>query len=203
MPSKDTLQIVDGKDEAILCEGKCSQWYHRGCASVPPERYKELSSNDDPFFCLSCTCHKFKEEFSELSSTVVSLREELRNALKMEESISALKSEVSLLKQSLHDAMLQLEEFKRPALQPAESKPQPRSYAAAVRPNNGKSKWANVVRGSSNSRRAIPRNDANRQYKTRAATPSTNAPDSNSNGTSTDKSSLRVVVPGVRRVGEL
>ena len=114
------LPIVDGKDEAILCEGTCQQWYHRGCASLPPERYKELSSTDEPFFCLTCTCLTFKKEMSALSSTVTSLREELQ-------SMSALKIEVTALKESLKAARHELEEAKRPR-----SHMQPRSYAVAT-----------------------------------------------------------------------
>ena len=125
------LPIVDGKDEAILCEGRCQQWYHRGCASLPPDRYKELSSTDAPFCCLTCTCLAFKEEMSALSSTVTSLREELQAANTMRESISALKCEVSTLKKSLKDALRKLEEakqHKRPLLQP-------HSYADATKLN--------------------------------------------------------------------
>ena len=124
------LPIVDGKDEAILCEGSCQQWYHRGCASLPPERYKELSSTDEPFFCLTCTCLAFKKEMSALSSTVTNLRQELQAALRMRESISALENEVYLLKESLKDAKNQLERAKqpRPTLQP-------RSFAATTKLN--------------------------------------------------------------------
>ena len=104
------LQIVDGKDEVILCEGNCKQWYHRGCASLPPERYKELSSTDEPFSCLTYTRLAFKKEMSALSSTVTNLCEELKGALEMKESISSLEKEVSALRESLKEARHQLEE---------------------------------------------------------------------------------------------
>ena len=81
------LPIVAGKDEAILCEASCQQWYHRGCASLPPERYKELSSTDEPFHCLTCTCSDVKKDMSVLSSTVTKLREEFHDVLKMRESV--------------------------------------------------------------------------------------------------------------------
>ena len=38
--------VVDGKDEALLCEGECGLWFHRGCASVPPSRYKVWGKKD-------------------------------------------------------------------------------------------------------------------------------------------------------------
>ena len=121
------LQIVDGKDEAILCEGNCKQWYHRGCASLPPERYKELSASKEPFTCLVCTCLSLKKEVSLLSSAVITLREELRDALKVKESVNALEKEVSALKEYWKEASSQLEEAKRAA-----AKQEPRSYANAV-----------------------------------------------------------------------
>ena len=54
--------IVDGKDEALLCEGECGLWFHRGCASVPPTLYKSLSNSDEPFVCLVCTNIRLKRE---------------------------------------------------------------------------------------------------------------------------------------------
>ena len=122
-----SIPIVDGKDEAIFCEGSCKQWFHRGCASLPPERYKELSSTDEPFLCLTCTCLTFKKEMSTLSATVTNLCEELQDALKMQESISALRREISTLKESLKHARSQLEEAKH-----SRPKQQPRSYADTV-----------------------------------------------------------------------
>ena len=47
--------VVDGKDEALLCEGDCGHWLHRGCASVPPNTYESLSTTDKPFVCLCCS----------------------------------------------------------------------------------------------------------------------------------------------------
>ena len=73
------LAIVDGKDEAILCEANCQLWYHRGCASVPPARYKELSTSEEPFACLSSgTVLDQRRTIAELLSTVTALREELQ-----------------------------------------------------------------------------------------------------------------------------
>lgn len=47
--------IVDGKHEAIFCDGKCKRWYHRGCASVSQELLSTLTASDEPFFCLMCS----------------------------------------------------------------------------------------------------------------------------------------------------
>jgi hypothetical protein len=66
--------IVDGKDEALLCEGKCGYWLHRGCASVSPNLYRDLSNSEDPFVCLTCTNIQLKEEIKSLKSEVSSLK---------------------------------------------------------------------------------------------------------------------------------
>ena len=90
------LPIVDGKDEAILCEGSCQQWYHCGCASLPPERYK-LSSTDESFYCLTCTCIAFKK-MSELSSTVKSASITIKQ---LQSEVEALKTELATTKTTL------------------------------------------------------------------------------------------------------
>ena len=95
------LPIVDGKDEALLCEGECNRWFHRGCASVPPDLYRALSNSDEPFVCLCCTSSLFKQQITELSATVVALKEELKDALKFRETCSALAGEVATLRQAL------------------------------------------------------------------------------------------------------
>ena len=94
-------RIIDGKEDALLCEGDCGQWLHRGCASVPPVRYKELSTSDEPFVCLSCSNLHLKQVITELSSTVHTLKEELKEALTFREKFTSLTNEVSELKLAL------------------------------------------------------------------------------------------------------
>ena len=112
-----SLQIVD---EAIMCEGSYKQWC---CASIPPERYKELSASYEPFHCLICTCLSLKKEVSSLSSVVTSLREELRDAVKVKECVNALEKEVSELKESLRETSRQLEQVKPTATQRQKTPP--------------------------------------------------------------------------------
>ena len=38
MLSANCMAIVNGKDEALLCEANCQLWYHCGCVSVPSAR---------------------------------------------------------------------------------------------------------------------------------------------------------------------
>ena len=81
--------VVDGKDEALLCEGECGLWFHRGCANVPPSRYKVLSNSEEPFLCLSCVNVQLTKE-------VALLKNELRGIAEVRERCAALSDEVSL-----------------------------------------------------------------------------------------------------------
>ena len=60
-------EIVDGKHEAIFCEGRCNMWYHRRCASVSQKLLQELTASEEPFLCLMCSRAAFKEEVSQLN----------------------------------------------------------------------------------------------------------------------------------------
>ena len=86
--------IVDGKEEALLCEGKCGYWLHRGCASVSPSLYTELSTSDDPFICLSCTNIELRLEIKLLKS-------EISNMNAVRQQLSALEAEVATLSKQL------------------------------------------------------------------------------------------------------
>ena len=41
--------IVDGKDQALFCEGSCQGWFHRDCAGVSLIHFETLSSSSQPF----------------------------------------------------------------------------------------------------------------------------------------------------------
>ena len=109
--------VVDGKDEALQCEGECGLWLHRGCASVPPSRYKFLSTSDEPFVCLCCSNIELRKELAHL-------RSELRDALELYTNgphrqqisdltgtVAALKMEVSQLKETLSAVSSELTSF--------------------------------------------------------------------------------------------
>ena len=70
-------EIVDGKHEAVFCEGHCKMWYHRGCASVSQRLLQELATSDEPFLCLMCSRTAFKE-ISQLKAEIITLRCELK-----------------------------------------------------------------------------------------------------------------------------
>ena len=76
MPGRDCVKtscgvclqrILDGKEEAIFCEGLCQQWYHRGYVSVPREFFATLTASNAPFHCLTCSHSFLQQEFAELT----------------------------------------------------------------------------------------------------------------------------------------
>lgn len=87
--------IVDGKDEALLCEGDCGLWYHRGCASVHPNLYTELSNSAEPFVCLHCTNSHLKQE-------IALLRKELKGVAEVRDNYAALVTEVAALRLAIN-----------------------------------------------------------------------------------------------------
>ena len=134
--------VIDGKDEALLCEGECGLWLHRGCASIPPSRYESLSASEEPFVCLCCSNYQIKEELAQL-------RTELRDALELHtlngvhrqqiselpDTVEALKKEVTQLKETLSTVSSELtstRSSRNAAMVPTVlSDPSP-SYAAAT-----------------------------------------------------------------------
>ena len=130
------LAIVDGKDEALLCEANCQLWYHRGCASIPPHRYQELSTSDEPFVCLSCTVLDQRRKIAELTSTVTALQEELRKVSSMQEMKTvAINEEVSKLKQMLSEQSIASHSSGSEATSATHQAPSYASAAAATKSN--------------------------------------------------------------------
>ena len=58
--------VVDGKDQALYCEGLCSSWIHRYCAGVSGTHFEALSASSDPFPCAGCFQKSCKEELVDL-----------------------------------------------------------------------------------------------------------------------------------------
>lgn len=102
--------VVEGKEEALQCEGECQLWFHRYCAGVSSSYFKELSSSSKPFVCLPCAHKTQQAVVSTLQSELAALRvemDELRAALDRaretpvnsnEAAITALTTEVQQLK---------------------------------------------------------------------------------------------------------
>ena len=70
--------IIDGKDQAILCEGTCNGWFHRYCAGVPLAHFEFLSSSS---ICTACFQSSHSEELACLKNDVKFEVLELRAAL--------------------------------------------------------------------------------------------------------------------------
>jgi len=70
--------IVDGKDQALFCEGgKCRRWMHRYCAGVPITHFESLSASDAPFLCFCCNEGKCQREVAMLKNAVELLKLEI------------------------------------------------------------------------------------------------------------------------------
>ena len=68
-PIIEETDSIQGQ-EAILCEGTCSSWYHRWCAGVTTLRYEALSHSEDPFHCPTCVFKLQQQSISELRSSL-------------------------------------------------------------------------------------------------------------------------------------
>ena len=71
--------IVDGKEDALFCEGKCNGWFHRYCAGVPLSYFKHLSSSPTPFYCIICSHLNHDRVSAELKETVESMKTTIAN----------------------------------------------------------------------------------------------------------------------------
>ena len=71
--------IVDGKDEALLCEGEqnCSRWMHRYCAGVSVNHFESFKQSLLLFNCSLCVQRKQTATIEELKSTIVALTAEM------------------------------------------------------------------------------------------------------------------------------
>lgn len=69
--------------EAILCEGSCSAWYHRWCAGVSTQRYDLLSRSEDPFYCQTCTFELQQKSILQLQAEVAALKKEAQDLRSM------------------------------------------------------------------------------------------------------------------------
>ena len=122
----DTI-VDEGEDEcvqdALFCEGGCQCWLHRWCVGVTRERYAVLSSDEEPFLCLSCTVAGQQAAITAQQADIACLRE----------CVNALTSEVRALKATV--AVMQSE----PPLNSASTSPtgQAKEWSVVVSKGNG------------------------------------------------------------------
>ena len=77
-------RILDGKEEALHCEGGCRLWFHCYCAGVSTSLFKELCNSPEPFLCYVCyqrsqlaITKELRNEVANLKSEIVKLSEQL------------------------------------------------------------------------------------------------------------------------------
>ena len=71
--------IIDGKEEALLCEGdgNCNKWMHRYCAGVSSIHYESLKSSPLPFNCSLCVPRTQAALIEELKAKITALTAEV------------------------------------------------------------------------------------------------------------------------------
>lgn len=69
--------IVEGKEQALYCEGTCMQWFHRYCAGIPSSLFASLSTSSSPFKCYACCQQSHAQEIATLRDTVATLKDEI------------------------------------------------------------------------------------------------------------------------------
>ena len=62
-------KIVDGKEDALYCEGICKQWCHRYCAGVSLNHFHTLSTSSVSFYCAMCSQSRCESEMLYSSKT--------------------------------------------------------------------------------------------------------------------------------------
>ena len=75
------MDIIDGKDGAVLCEGLCDGWFHRHCAGLSVTHFDALNVSLDPFLCAGCSQASYKKELVDLRNTVNTLQEKVSRML--------------------------------------------------------------------------------------------------------------------------
>lgn len=89
--------VVDGKDEAVFCEGKCQRWLHRRCASIGQDLLASLSASDEPFLCLICSYSSLQQKVTDLSDEVTRLKATLEDLPKLQETVKTLSNQITAL----------------------------------------------------------------------------------------------------------
>ena len=77
-------KIVEGKEQILLCRGKCSGLMHRYCAGVSLTQFESMKMHPDEndatptFECIVCSQQTYRREIEELKNTIQDLRLEVR-----------------------------------------------------------------------------------------------------------------------------
>ena len=88
--------IVDGRDDALQCEGDCQKWLHRICAGVTKSHHIALSISSSPFTCWLCSQSLHRATVGQLHSELAALKTEvaeLRAALESKSAAVSVETE--------------------------------------------------------------------------------------------------------------
>ena len=153
--------IVDGKDQAVYCEGACKQWLHRYCAGVSLSCFQALSSSLTPFQCYSCYQAKHEAAIESLNSEVRALKSEVSE---MKAVITGLSTQPNVLQDSVASSR-QVSNVAKLLSRPALEATAARSYASAANaPHDPATTSATSAYPLSTSAVALPRISQERKF---------------------------------------
>jgi len=91
-------KIVDGKDEALFCEGRCQLWMHRYCAGVSRSQFKSLgTSTEMSYECATCFRESMAKRVQTLEDRVATILTEVSELQSVVKSFHQLQSELTSL----------------------------------------------------------------------------------------------------------
>ena len=50
-----TVEGENAQNSTVGCDGPCQQWYHKLCANLSHEEFRNIRTNDEAWLCPSCT----------------------------------------------------------------------------------------------------------------------------------------------------
>ena len=136
--------IVDGKEDALLCEGPCSKWFHRYCVGVPLSRFKDLVNSSKPFICPACSHVVNQAVVCQLQADLASLKD----------MVAVLSEEIRLLKATIATS------------QPYSESDDATAEKMCGHPTTTQLRYASVTSGDGNER-AQQMTTSNQEIKTR------------------------------------
>ena len=94
--------IVDGEEEAFLCEGGCQKLLHCSCAGLSAGHFTHLSNTSNSFLCINCAHKAQKTSVSLLQTEVATLKAEIVELCSLVEALrSADNDAISTLTSSV------------------------------------------------------------------------------------------------------
>ena len=97
--------IVEGREEALQCEGGCGLWFHCYCAGVLTFYFQELVNIPTPFIYFSCyqrlqkaITSQLQDEVAHLKAEIGSLRDKLNEMSNCEPAIPAQRTWSTVVK---------------------------------------------------------------------------------------------------------